>query len=107
MHAEIKHGSGLTPYYTTFINSTFEVCQVLNGTNSNPVFKWILDAVSETIPKDFFHPCPYFGEVKAYNVSLSLGGVFTQFLSGRYKGNVRIFDDKDKNIVTFKLVTEF
>lgn len=106
LHFEIKHGEGITPYYNTIINSTFEVCQVLNGTGTNPVIKWVIDAMADTAPKDFFRPCPYFDRLTGYNISLSAGGVLRQFLKGRYKGVVRAFNEKDENIITVKIQTE-
>lgn len=106
MHIEVKHGEGITPYYTTIINSTVGACQFLNGTDSNPVMNWIKDGASKTLPKSFFHPCPYVGVMKAYNVSLSAEGVLSQFLKGRYKNIIRAFDERDDNIITFNIETE-
>lgn len=106
MRVELQHGSGITPYFTTIINSTVQVCQFLNGTDRNPVLKWIIDAITETIPEGFIHPCPYFGRLQAFNVSLSGEGVPTQFVKGHYKTFFRFFDEKDENIITLKLGTE-
>jgi Protein of unknown function (DUF1091) len=106
MHVEVKHGGGITPYYNTIINSTIEMCQFLNGTDSNPIAKWMIDAVSDFVPTGFFHPCPYVGQVKCSNVSVASLRLFSQFLRGRYKMFVRAFDEKDENIITFKLGIE-
>jgi hypothetical protein len=62
--------------------------------------------MADTLPKGFFHPCPYIDRFVGSNISLSAGGVLKQFLTGRYKGVFRTFDGKDENIVTFKVQTE-
>jgi Protein of unknown function (DUF1091) len=103
LHVEIKHGGGITPYYNTIINSTVEICNVLNGTDSNPIAKLIFDGVAEKLPKGFLHPCPYVGQITANNVSIKITNVLYQFLRGRYKTFIRAFDEKDENIITFKL----
>jgi Protein of unknown function (DUF1091) len=102
----MKHGRGITPYYNTMINSTIEICNVLNGTDPNPIAKWIFDALSEKISKGFFHPCPYVGQITANNVSIETTDVSSQFLRGRYKIFFRAFDEKDDNVITFKLEAE-
>lgn len=98
---EYQHGSGITPYYTTIINSTFYPCRFLNGTDPNPLAKVIFDSVAGTIPQGFFHPCPYYEDSKAYNVSVSSKGFVAQFVKGRYKISARLFDELDSNIITF------
>jgi hypothetical protein len=78
----------------------------MNGTDNNPIMKWIVDSISEKLPKDFIHPCPYVGRLAAYNVSLSFTGFTTQFLQGRYKIFGRFYDEKDVNIISLKAGTE-
>lgn len=78
----------------------------MNGTDNNLIAKWILDAISETIPRGLFHPCPYFGEFVAYNVSLAVNAQMSQFLKGRYKAHSRFYDDKDDNIFSWTLGLE-
>jgi hypothetical protein len=106
MHIEVKHGSGITPYYTTIINSTVNACKFVNGSDSNPIANWISGAVTDSLPKGFIHPCPYVGLMKIDNISISANGVLSQFLKGRYKISARVFDEEDDNIITFKLGTE-
>lgn len=98
---EIQHGGGITPYFTTIINSTVPFCKCVNGTDSNLIFKWILTSITKTLPKGFFHPCPYFGVFEAYNVSLESSPMMSQFLKGRYKTKMIMFDDEDDNIITY------
>lgn len=62
--------------------------------------------MSESVPKGFFHPCPYQGLVKALNVSLAEAGVTKQFLKGRYKITARAFDAIDSEIITFNFGLE-
>jgi Protein of unknown function (DUF1091) len=103
----MQHGGGITPYYTTIINSTLNLCKFMNGTdNNNPIMKWIVDSISEKLSKDLIHPCPYVGRVAAYNVSFTFTGFTTQFLRGRYKIFTRVFDEDDDNIITMKTGTE-
>jgi hypothetical protein len=103
MHVETKYGSGFNPYHNTIINSTFDACAFLNGTDKNPIAKWFLDMVSDSVPKGFYHPCPYFGELRAYNVTLKITNLFSQFPKGSYKTTIRTFDKIDENMITFKL----
>lgn len=106
MHLEMKHGSGITPYYTTIINSTIDHCQFVNGTDKNPILKMIVESVFKSAPH-LVRPCPLVGRFKAYNLSIALSGVFSQFLKGRYKTCARWYDDKDENIITFKIGNEW
>lgn len=41
----------------SIINSTSEVCSILNGTENNIVFKWIIEQIP--ILGSILHPCPY------------------------------------------------
>ena len=97
----VQHGGGITPFYTTIINTTIPICSFFNGTDNNLVAKWMLDSIKDTLPEGFIHPCPYFGTFKALNVSLASNTFMSQFLKGRYKSSLRLFDDKDENIVTY------
>lgn len=68
--------------------------------------KWIVDTVAETAPKGFFHPCPWYGLVKAHNISFSTKGFITQFSRGRYKIFLRFFDKFDDNIISLHIGTD-
>lgn len=106
MSLDIQYGEGITPYYSTIINTTVSLCQFLDGSKSNVFLDWILSIIGETLPKNFIHPCPYIGVIKAYNVTLAANSVFPQFLKGRYKEKLRLFDELDENVVTFFLSWE-
>ncbi|KAL7011598.1 hypothetical protein ACKWTF_014341 [Chironomus riparius] len=41
----------------SIINATTEICSILNGIASNPVYQWILGMMPEF--KQSLHPCPY------------------------------------------------
>ncbi|CAH1733836.1 unnamed protein product [Chironomus riparius] len=41
----------------SIINTTLEVCSILNGTGSNPVYKWFIGMMPEL--EELLHPCPY------------------------------------------------
>jgi Protein of unknown function (DUF1091) len=106
MHLEFKHGGGITPYYNTIINATLNFCEYLNGTKSNPVIKFVLDAMEGRLPNTMIHPCPCEGSVKVYNITLAAIPVHIQFLQGRYKVSVRLYDEEDDNIITFNAGAE-
>lgn len=99
----LQHGGGITPFYTTIINTSIPICKVLNGNYTNVAATWIIDTIKDTLPKNFIHPCPYVGSFKAFNISLTPNEFVTQFIKGRYKASYRFFDEQDDNIVTFFL----
>jgi hypothetical protein len=68
--------------------------------------KWILDAIGDSLPEGFIHPCPYFGQILLPNITLAINSLTSQFLKGRYKAYVRGFDEIDDNILTFEMVNE-
>jgi hypothetical protein len=104
MHVETEYGSGLNPYHNTIINSTIDGCAFLNGTdNNNPIARWFVDMITDSVPRGFYHPCPYSGELKAYNVTLKFTNLISQFPKGSYKTTVRAFNKLDDNIITMKL----
>jgi hypothetical protein len=39
-----------------------EICSVVNGTNTNILFSWLVGLVQSSLPPGIYHPCPY--EVK-------------------------------------------
>jgi len=41
----------------SIINTTVDLCSFLNGTETNPIFKWILGMVPNLVK--LLHPCPY------------------------------------------------
>lgn len=97
----------LTPYYNTVINTTIDVCSYLNGTMNNILASAFYDAFSKTVPKEYIHPCPYFGYYVATNLTPSTNAMALQFLSGKYQVTARFYDDIDDNIFTFKAYTDF
>lgn len=72
----------------------------MNGTEPNIVARFIYDVIVDSVPKGFFHPCPYIGEFVAYNVTLTEVPVFKQFLLGPYRFRMTVSDDFDDNILT-------
>jgi hypothetical protein len=96
----------LTPYYNSVINTTLDLCEFTNGTQTNLATKFTVDILSKSFPPGFLHPCPYFGEFKLNNISLNLTPELMQFLTGTYKSSMKYYDDKDDNIVTFEVIIE-
>lgn len=86
--------------YNSVIDSTINVCEFLNGTDGNIVLKWLLDLYRTSLPPGILHPCPYYGDFTAYNLSLNPNFLQSKFLVGTYQANVRFFDDRDNNVMT-------
>jgi Protein of unknown function (DUF1091) len=95
----MQHRS-ITPYFNSVINSTFDVCPFLNGSDKNLVAKFIVSIISKAVPPGFIHPCPYVGPFTAKNVSFEKISELSSFLGGRYRAINRIYDHKDDNIFT-------
>lgn len=53
---DFRHKS-LSNSQRSIINSTVDICQFLNGTITNPIFKWIIGMVPKL--EKLLHTCPY------------------------------------------------
>jgi Protein of unknown function (DUF1091) len=95
----IEH-RGITPYYNTVINSTIATCSYLNGTDKNPIAKWIVGIFKDSVPNNYVHPCPYFGYYNFSNVTFDFNSLISSFLTGTYRATTRNYDDEDDNIFT-------
>lgn len=84
---------------------TVDLCQFLNGTNSNVVIKWFAGIFASSLPNGFVHPCPYKGAIEAYNVTVKPFSE-TKFHGGQYLGVSRWYDDQDENILTTNHLVE-
>lgn len=74
----------------------------MNGSEKNPMGKWLLNQISSSVPKDYLHPCPYFGYMKwNYTPKATKGALF--LLKGLYQISYQIFNDEDSNIFTMKV----
>lgn len=104
VHCIIEYRSPLTPYFTTIINSTVNLCAFLNGTDSNPIAIAFKPAVEASIPASYIHACPYYGYHSLNNVTIEVNQIAMQFLSGKYRTTIIVFDNKDDLI--FKTVTK-
>jgi hypothetical protein len=51
--------------YIYVINTTFNICEFLNGTNNNPVAKVLIDLFKNSLPKGILHPCPMLVSLRA------------------------------------------
>lgn len=93
--------STVSPHYSVVINSTVGVCSFLNGTDrKSPLMSFIYQLIERTFPQELLHPCPYIGAFEMKNVSILPNRNLAQFLGGYYKLNVRMFDEKERNICT-------
>lgn len=102
---DVRHKT-VTPYYTSVINSTLDICGFLNGTTSNIALKFFFGQFSATAPKGLLHPCPFFGELMAYNISYNINILNAIHIPGTYMTKSHFFDDKDSNIFTLIIVGE-
>lgn len=94
----MKHRT-TTPFFNTLINTTMNLCSFLNGTDQSVAVKWMMNSITKKLGNDLIHPCPYFGEFKITNLTV-VNAQSAQFLLGRYRVTIRIFDDLDENILT-------
>lgn len=53
---DFRHRS-LSNSQRSIINVTFEICSILNGTQTNPVYKWIIGLLPGM--EKYLHPCPF------------------------------------------------
>lgn len=83
----------------TIVNQTFDMCGVLNGTDSNPFGKWTLSLLDGFVSKVHIHPCPYLNETVIVNPVLS-NPMISNFLKGSYLIKARLYNNKDINIIT-------
>jgi len=89
----------------TLINATAEVCKFLNGTKSEPIVKWVIDLVGPYMPRGLVHNCPYRGLVNCYGLNL-FGDKIYFFPDGFYTFFLRIYNQKDPNIISIKVECE-
>jgi hypothetical protein len=80
------------------MNTTLDVYGFLNGTVNNVATKFFFDTFKSSLPLGLIHPCPYFGEIKAYNLTLNAFSLAMQFMMGSYRAVARFYDEKDDNI---------
>lgn len=97
----------MSPYYTTVINTTVDACGFLNGSLNNILASSFYDAFAKTVPKEYIHPCPYFGYHIGKNLTPVVTSMALQFLSGKYQVTARFYDDIDDNIFTVNGNTDF
>lgn len=101
---QVDHRIGLRPIYNSVFNQTTDACGLMNG-SGDKAGKLIVDVISDSFPAGLLHPCPFFGEFKAYNVTFKSVPVFAQFLLGRFRATLKYYNDNDENIVT--VIAEF
>jgi hypothetical protein len=85
--------------FTPFFNQTVKICELLNKTLTQPAFKPFLAQLIEAFSEKLLHPCPYFGELKAYNKTFNFP---SYFYIGSYKMLMQLFDDQDDHIFSFR-----
>lgn len=83
-----------------------DVCKFANDVDKYPIIKNQLRVVNESL-NGFLHQCPY-KKVEIVNATFSLKGrenleAFV-FPNGENKFNVRIYNNRDKNILSLEIV---
>lgn len=68
----------------------FKWCEITAGTITNPVTKFIVKLLNETIP-GFVHPCPY-DVVNVTDCAVKTSTVGSAFASGDYKVVFTLYD---------------
>lgn len=93
--------------YVKFFDTTFDVCEYFKGSSQfNPAITWFIDIIKTSFTKELFHPCPYDGTVKGYNLTLDGFSGIMEHLPGTYRTVVRLYDAKDDNILTANHVVD-
>lgn len=101
MHVHYLHREEIGRVFNTVFNTTINLCAFLNGTeNSNALANYLKKELEAALPKGFYHPCPYSGELKMMNVTIAFRPEVAMFLKGVYRSVMRFYDDQDQNIVT-------
>lgn len=100
------HRDTTSIYYNTVINNTINFCDFLNGTDNNPLARFFIDEIKDSLPKTFLHACPYYGNVAAYNVTIAQAPQSSMFLQGFHKVKFIFHDKDDDNIFTAILITD-
>lgn len=54
----------------------------------------------ESLPKEMMHPCPIYGEINGYNLTLNGFSHLFKYFPGTYKVILKFFDSQDDNIFT-------
>ena len=71
-------------YQDFFKTELIELCSVMEGAATNPMFKATLDSIKKTAPM-LIHECPYEGYVNATGVVIDTSKGMEVLMSGIYK----------------------
>lgn len=87
------------------LNNTMDSCRFLNGTKGNVIDKWIFDQIDDYIPREYIHPCPYYGHLK-FNITpkapkAGTGALY--LMKGLYSLNIHGYNNYDENILSLNL----
>lgn len=82
-----------------------EFCGLMDENNANPLVKSIINVLNYTAPQ-LFHKCPYEGQIEVINATIHGEKAFVLFPTGTYCAEWNFFDDKKKQIASFKFFCE-
>jgi hypothetical protein len=88
------------------VDTSFDLCKYFSTSKVNPSIQWFAEILQKSLPQDLLKPCPFSGEIKGYNLTLSGFTKVLNFFPGTYKTIMRFHDTKDFNVMTANLVTE-
>lgn len=81
---DYKYGS----YYRNFLKSEkMDYCSFINGDFKNVIHSMLIDSMKQSAP-NFFHQCPYKGDIKVYNMTLDVEKFKFMFPAGIYRTKV-------------------
>lgn len=82
-------------------------CQTMEGADTNPFFKLVMDIIRQSIP-GLFHKCPYEGTMEFYNITIDdeIAMKTSIFPEGQYKYNVTIYEKSNKLLLMLVVFTE-
>lgn len=93
-------------YRQIFKLSRVEWCAIMAGTTKpNQMVKLIFNTVKESIPQ-LFHKCPFEGRFEVHNITMKNGKFLSIYPSGKYRMNIKLYDEIDDEIIFIKVVLE-
>lgn len=79
------------------VNQTFNVCELINGTATNPFFGWIKSLTNLFVSTESLKSCNFLGHYKIKLDPIEFPSTFN-FLKGPYKCMFTWYNSKDPNI---------
>lgn len=88
-----------------FTSDLVEICDLMDGVDTNPMIKNVVLLLNETAPT-LLHKCPYEGETTVTNVTIEPAKALVFFPSGTYCSEFNFFNNKKKQIANVRMIQE-